>query len=109
MDNIRHYIKWKDYQKDYVRKHRDKMNAYGRNYYQTNKEKFKEYYSKYKKKKEDEKNGIINETELKIKKDKYLRALEREKRKNERILEKARDFREQLRSSGVDPNCLGTF
>jgi hypothetical protein len=38
-----------------------------------------------------------------------LRALEREKRKNERILEKARDFREQLRSSGVDPNCLGTF
>ncbi len=109
MDNIKHYEKWKHYQKEYVKKHRDKMNAYGREYYQKNKEKFKEYYEKYKQKKVDEKNGVVNKQEQIIKKDKYLRAIDREKRKNERLLEKAREFRERLRSSGLNPDCLGTF
>lgn len=109
MNNIKHYEKWRDYQKEYVKKHREKMNAYGREYYQKNKEKFKEYYEKYKQKKEDKKNGIVNEKEQKFKKDKYLRALEREKHKNDKLLEKAREFREQLRSSGANPDCLGKF
>lgn len=109
MNNIKHYEKWRDYQKEYVKKNRDKMNAYGREYYQKNKDKFKDYYEKYKQKKVDEKNGVVNEEEQKIKKDKYLRAIEREKRKNEILLERARNFREQLRSSGLNPDYLGTF
>lgn len=109
MNNIKHYAKWKHYQKEYVKKHREKMNAYGRDYYQKNKEKFKLYYAKYKQKKENESNGITNIEEQKIKKNKYLRAIEREKRKNEKLLENARQFREQLRSSGANPDCLGKF
>jgi len=108
MNNIKHYEKWRDYQKEYVKKHRDKMNAYGREYYQKNKEKFKEYYDKYKQRKEDEKNGITIEKKTN-KNDKYLRAIRREEIKNEKLLNKAREFREQLRQSGVNPELLGTF
>lgn len=98
--------KWKHYQKEYVKKNRDKLNSYGRDYYQKHKDKFKEYYVKYKKKLQDKKNGV-QQTETT--KNAFIKKLEREKRKNEILLERARQFRDTLASQGHDPACLGTF
>lgn len=103
MDNIRHYQKWKNYQKQYVKKNRSKIVNYAREYYHKNKSRFKTYYEKYKNQKI---NGV---SDVLIKKDKFTRVLERSKRNDEKLLEKARAFREELRSSGFNPEYLGTF
>jgi hypothetical protein len=102
MDNILHYEKWKLYQKQYAKKNRTRMSNYAREYYHRNKSRFKIYYEKYKKQKID---GTVDNKIT----NKYQRLLLRENNNTEKLLEKARLFREELRTAGYPEEFLGTF